>query len=78
MAISYSNMDSAFVLLLGFLGSTYVFLKALIYYTQHPKEPPAVETRIPFIGPLLCLLREGTPFFARLRSVNCEPCDDDS
>ncbi|KAK8043258.1 25-hydroxycholesterol 7-alpha-hydroxylase [Apiospora phragmitis] len=36
-------MDFPFALFFAFLGSTYVFLKALLCFTQHPKEPPAVK-----------------------------------
>lgn len=61
-------MDSTLALLTGLLGSTYAFLGALIYLTQNAKEPPVVKTGIPFLGPLVGLLRGGPPFFASLRS----------
>ncbi|KAK8060982.1 hypothetical protein PG996_010912 [Apiospora saccharicola] len=66
-------MDSTLALLLGLLGTTYVFLRALIYFTQHPKEPPVVKAGIPFLGPLIGLLRGGPPFFAKLRDKHNLP-----
>ncbi|APA07187.1 hypothetical protein sscle_02g019570 [Sclerotinia sclerotiorum 1980 UF-70] len=41
------------LLVLGSLAATYVFFLALLRFTQASKEPPAIETTIPFITPLL-------------------------
>ncbi|KAK7956418.1 cytochrome P450 [Apiospora aurea] len=45
----------------------YVFLRLLLYCTQDAREPPAIETGWPFIGPLVGMLREKSRLHFRLR-----------
>ncbi|KAI2615544.1 cytochrome P450 [Hypoxylon sp. NC1633] len=60
-------MNPTFAMVIGSLGAVYVFLYALLHFTQDPKEPPAIRTWMPFIGPLPGFIR-GTPnFLVKLR-----------
>lgn len=47
--------------------ATYVFLRALLYLTQHVNEPRAVSTSIPFLGPLVGMARHKSKFHSRIR-----------
>ncbi|KAI1410223.1 cytochrome P450 [Hypoxylon sp. FL1857] len=60
-------MPSTLALILGSLGAAYAFLSALLRFTQDPKEPPVIETSIPFITPLLGFLSGMPMFFVKLR-----------
>lgn len=62
-------MTSILALVLGSVGAAYVFLSALLHFTQDSKEPPAIETTIPFISPLLGLIAGMQRFFVKLRST---------
>lgn len=67
-------MTSAFALCLGSLVAAYVFLSALLHFTQDAKEPHAVETSIPFVSPLLGLITGKQSFYVRQRSaISCSP-----
>lgn len=61
-------MTSTLALCLGSLAAAYAFLSALFHFTQDAKEPPAVETSIPFISPLLGLIPGMQDFFVKQRS----------
>lgn len=65
----YGKMTSALGLCLGSLAAAYVFLSALLHLTHDAKEPPAFETSIPFISPLLGLIPGKQNFFVKQRSV---------
>jgi hypothetical protein len=65
-------MASTLALVLGFVAAAYVFLSALLRFTQDSKEPPAIETSIPFISPLLGLISGMQKFTVNLRSVTSE------
>lgn len=54
-------------LVLGGLAATYVFLRILLNLTQDAREPPAILTNIPFIQPLIGMIREKERFYVRLR-----------
>ncbi|KAK4247613.1 cytochrome P450 [Corynascus novoguineensis] len=54
-------------LVLGGLAATYVFLRILLNLTQDAREPPAILTNIPFIQPLIGMVREKERFYVRLR-----------
>ncbi|KAI9167951.1 Cytochrome P450 monooxygenase nodJ [Paramyrothecium foliicola] len=60
-------MPSTIVLALGFVGAAYVFLAALLNYTQDPKEPPMLETSIPFVSPMFGFLPGMPKFLVKLR-----------
>ena len=62
-------MASTPMLVLAMLGTTYAFLSMLLHFTQDSREPPAVETSIPFITSLIGQLRGAQKFFVKLRSV---------
>lgn len=62
-------MPSTITLVLGFVAATYVFLSACLRLTQDPKEPPAIETSIPFLSPLYGVILGMQKFTVKLRSV---------
>lgn len=62
-------MTSTLALVLGSVGAAYVSLSALLHFTQDSKEPPAIETTIPFSSPLLGLIPGMQRFFVKLRSA---------
>lgn len=45
----------------------YLFLRLLITWTQDVREPPAIETGLPFIGSLIDMIREKSRLHVRLR-----------
>lgn len=49
------------------LAATYVFLRALLSFTQLENEPPAVSSSIPFIGPVLGMAKHKHRFHAHIR-----------
>lgn len=49
------------------VGAGYVFLRLLLHFTQDPREPPAVETAIPFISPIVGMLTKKVDFYTGLR-----------
>lgn len=51
------------------IGAGYVFLKALVYLTQDPKEPPVVAGKIPFISPAIGIATEKANYYVRMRWV---------
>ncbi|KAM7189586.1 cholesterol 7-alpha-monooxygenase [Rhypophila sp. PSN 637] len=53
----------------GVLLATYIFLRVLLHLTQDSKEPPAILTGIPFLGPINGMIREKSGFFVRLRDT---------
>jgi hypothetical protein len=56
-------MASVFAAILGGFVSTYLFLRLLLHYTQDTKEPPAIATSVPFIGPILGMMTKRTHFY---------------
>ena len=62
-------MTSSLVLVVVIGVATYVFLSALLRFTQDPMEPPAIETSIPFISPLLGMLSGMQSYVVKMRSV---------
>ncbi|EAQ82875.1 hypothetical protein CHGG_11051 [Chaetomium globosum CBS 148.51] len=55
------------------LAATYVFLRVLLNLTQDAKEPPAILTGIPFVEPLIGMIREKSRFHTRLRDTTRLP-----
>lgn len=60
-------MTSALALVVGIVAATYAFLSALLRFTQDSKEPPAIETLIPFISPLHGFLSGMPKYCVKLR-----------
>ncbi|KAI0102133.1 cytochrome P450 [Nemania sp. FL0031] len=57
-------MASTLALVLGSAAAVYVFLLALLHFTQDPKEPPVIGTTIPFISPLFGIVFSGMQKFS--------------
>ncbi|KAH9908578.1 cytochrome P450 [Xylariomycetidae sp. FL2044] len=55
--------------ILGSLVTTYMFLRFILRLTQDAREPPAIQNGIPFIGPLIGIIREKSNFHVRLRDT---------
>lgn len=64
------NMASPIIVILGGLGTAYLFLAALLRFTQDPQEPPTLETTMLFLGPAIGLRSGMTKLFVKLKSVN--------
>ncbi|KUI74212.1 5-beta-cholestane-3-alpha,7-alpha-diol 12-alpha-hydroxylase [Cytospora mali] len=62
-------MASTLTLGIGFVAAAYLFLSALLRFTQDPKEPPLLDTSIPFISPLLGLITGMQKYFVKLRDT---------
>lgn len=60
-------MASTLVAAGAVLAALYVFLRALLFFTQDPREPPAVENGIPFVSPLLAMLSKKGKFYNEMR-----------
>ncbi|ROW08456.1 hypothetical protein VMCG_03180 [Cytospora schulzeri] len=56
-------MPSIFVIALSGLLSTYMFLRALMHFTQDANEPLAIDTSIPFISPIISMWRKGSKYW---------------
>ncbi|KAL7628400.1 hypothetical protein AAE478_002602 [Parahypoxylon ruwenzoriense] len=53
----------------GGLAATYLFFRFLLYLTQDAKEPPAIVTGIPFLGPLVGMARQKSGYYNQLRDA---------
>ncbi|KAH7329689.1 cytochrome P450 [Stachybotrys elegans] len=51
----------------------YVSLRLLLYVTQDPKEPPAILTSLPFVSPIIGMIRDKDRFHRRLRDEHRLP-----
>ncbi|KAK4157554.1 cholesterol 7-alpha-monooxygenase [Chaetomidium leptoderma] len=60
-------------LVFGGFAATYFFLRFLLSLTQDAKEPPAILTGIPFVEPLVGMIREKSRFHTRLRDATRLP-----
>lgn len=49
------------------LVATYVFIQALLHFTQVANEPPVVSTSLPFIGPIIDMARQKSRFHTHVR-----------
>lgn len=45
------------------LVATYLFLCTLLRWTQDPREPPPVDTALPFVSPLISMGRKGSQYW---------------
>ncbi|KAI1868481.1 uncharacterized protein JN550_006397 [Neoarthrinium moseri] len=61
-------MSPTVALVVGAIATTYLFLRLLLRLTQDASEPPAIETGIPFLSPLIGMIREKSRFHVRLRN----------
>ncbi|KAL1856844.1 hypothetical protein Daus18300_010607 [Diaporthe australafricana] len=52
---------------LGAVASAYVFLWALLKFTQDSREPPAVLRTIPFLSPIFGMMRWSMEFYPHMR-----------
>jgi hypothetical protein len=59
-------MVSSIIIGLSSLAVTYVFLRVLLTYTHHDREPTSVATELPFISPLIGMAKKGE-FYTDLR-----------
>ncbi|KAI2466902.1 cytochrome P450 [Annulohypoxylon bovei var. microspora] len=66
-------MTSTLALVLGSAAAAYIFFYALLHFTQDSKEPPAIETSLPFISPLLGFIPGRQTFFVNLRDKHGLP-----
>lgn len=60
-------MSSTLIAGLVGLAATYVFIRALLHFTQVANEPPAVSTSLPFIGPIIAMARQKSRFHTHVR-----------
>ena len=60
-------MTASISVIFGILAATYLFFRFLLNFLQDAKEPPAILTGIPFVAPLVGMIREKSRFFVRLR-----------
>lgn len=67
---SQANMAPTVSILCGGILATYLFLRFLLHVTQDAREPPTIVTGIPFLSPLIGMMREKSRFYLRLRLVN--------
>ena len=54
------KMAATIAIVVGTLAATYVFLRILLHVTQDAREPPAILTEIPFVSPIIGMLRDKT------------------
>ncbi|KAK0735124.1 cytochrome P450 oxidoreductase [Lasiosphaeria miniovina] len=66
-------MASTLALALVGVFAVYFFLRALLRLTQDDKEPPAVETTIPFLSPILGMLTHKSNFHTHMRDATGLP-----
>lgn len=51
------------------LAASYAFLWSLLRFTQDEREPPAVNTTIPFMSPLISMYSAGLRYWSMNRLV---------
>ncbi|KAK8078435.1 cytochrome P450 [Apiospora saccharicola] len=59
-------MASIITIALGILATTYCFFHFLLYATQDPREPRAILTTVPFLHPLVRMIKEKSGLHLRL------------
>lgn len=63
--------------LAGVIGAVIIWLCYLLGLSPDLREPPYVPQKLPYVGHLLGVLRHGTKYYDRIRSV-CIITDDNS
>lgn len=66
-------MQSTVAVGLVSIAATYVFLLALLHFTQDAKEPPVLGTTLPFVGPLIGMARGKSQFHSQMRDTHGLP-----
>ncbi|KAI0489979.1 cytochrome P450 [Xylaria cf. heliscus] len=66
-------MWSLIVTAFGGIITTYVFLQALLRFTQDSQEPPVMATTIPFISPILGMNKRNSRYYNYLRDKYSQP-----
>lgn len=62
-AARHSTLASA----IGGVAATYVFFWALLHFTRDPKEPPLVSTAVPFLSPILGMVKWSMGFYGHMK-----------
>lgn len=62
-----SGSSPAIVAALGGIATAYIFLWALLHLTHDSQEPSLLSTSIPFVGPILGMIRWSKEFYAHMR-----------
>ncbi|RYP63194.1 hypothetical protein DL770_009443 [Monosporascus sp. CRB-9-2] len=60
-------MSSSFATALGAVAGIYIFLRALLHFTQDVKEPPSIANAIPFISPIIGMSAKKAKFYSAMR-----------
>ncbi|KAI8960635.1 cytochrome P450 [Daldinia sp. FL1419] len=60
-------MPTFVVALVGAVAGAYMFLRALLYLTQDPKEPQSIANTIPFISPIIGMSAKKANFYNVMR-----------
>jgi len=60
--------------IIGVVAAAYALLRALLNSSQSPQEPPPVLTTIPFLGPIIDMVRWGAEFYVKLKFVGSPVC----
>ncbi|KAI1124447.1 hypothetical protein F5Y10DRAFT_285087 [Nemania abortiva] len=66
-------MWSLIATVFGGVITTYIFLQALLRFTQDWQEPPAMATTIPFISPILGMRKRNSRYYNYLRDKYSQP-----
>lgn len=66
-------MASQIIVYLLVFAATYAFLHARVRATQDPKEPKPITGPIPFVSPLIGLIREKEGYYLRIRQEPISP-----
>lgn len=66
-------MPSTFVLAVGGIAATYIFLLSLLRLTQDAREPPSICNTIPFVTPLWQMTSKGVHFYRLMRDQHNMP-----
>ena len=65
---SHPDMSPILLTILGGLAALYILLRSLLTFTQDAREPPVLETTIPFVSPIIGM-RKKARFYIDLRHV---------
>ncbi|KAI0188147.1 cytochrome P450 [Xylaria flabelliformis] len=63
--MSYRILTTA----LGGIVAGFVFLRALLRFTQSSDEPPVIDFPIPFLGPIIGMITKKSKFYSHIRDV---------
>ncbi|KAK8012305.1 hypothetical protein PG991_009680 [Apiospora marii] len=59
---------------IGWALATYVVFWAILYITQDSREPQLLMSSVPFVSPILGMIRGGMDFYAQMRCVLVSLC----